>query len=70
MIRNLVGVDLPYSYIAVEKEGVNKCGQFLLDDELLNHYEMINERNLIEMAECRKSGVWHTRFEQPVQIYL
>lgn len=57
------GEDLPVHIIAVEKREPFRCGVWQLSERVLGQARRENERAMAELARCRVTGVWPTRFE-------
>ncbi|MCL4743702.1 MAG: PD-(D/E)XK nuclease-like domain-containing protein [Phycisphaerales bacterium] len=65
--RALVGIasgeELPVHIIAVEKREPFRCGVWQLSERALEQARRENEQAMSELARCRATGVWPTRFE-------
>jgi len=65
--RALVGIasgeDVPVHIIAVEKREPFRCGVWQLSERVLGQARRENEQAMSELARCRATAVWPTRFE-------
>lgn len=61
---------LPYSFLVVEKSGINKAGLFNMADDLMDKYETMNAQTIKAIAEARQTQVWPTGYEnlQTIEI--
>lgn len=57
------GEDLPVHIVAVEKREPFRCGVWQLSERVLSQARRENEQAMAELARCRATGVWPTRFE-------
>lgn len=66
IIKNVIPEfgDLPFSFLAVEKEPPYKAGVFMMDEHLLDVYEKANQILIEELAHAQNTGVWSTGFEE------
>jgi len=65
MIINADGPDSAYYIVAVEKKFPYRVGVWNVPHYTLDMAEWDNTLALKELHECRESGVWPTRYEQP-----
>lgn len=63
LVSVVSGEDLPVHIIAVEKREPFRCGVWQLSERLLGQARRENEQAMAELARCRATGVWPTRFE-------
>jgi hypothetical protein len=54
---------LPVHVVAVEKREPYRTGVWRIADRVLDQAERENEQAMDELAHCRRSGLWPTRFE-------
>lgn len=66
VLREATGVTngrLPVHVIAVEKREPYRTGVWQIAPEVLDQAERDNEQAMDELARCRATGIWPTRFE-------
>lgn len=63
-VHALTGVNLPYVFICCEKEGINKAGVFMVEDDVLCENEIKNELIIKDLAEARQTGKYKTNYEE------
>lgn len=68
LLADIVGVALPVHLIAVEKREPFRCGVWQLSARVLDSAEAENDRAMRELARCRETGIWPTRFES-IRLY-
>lgn len=56
----LCGKRLPFVFITIEKEAPFRCECFELDAEFIEQGRRENRRALHRLAECQRTGYWHT----------
>jgi hypothetical protein len=60
----------PATLIAVEKRDPYRCGVWEIPADDLRQAGLENFAAIAELAECRRTGVWPTRYEAPRKLYL
>jgi len=68
LLADIVGLALPVHLIAVEKREPFRCGVWQLSARVLDAAEAENDRAMRELARCRETGIWPTRFES-IRLY-
>lgn len=56
-------LDLPFLFIAIEKNAPYSAGVFEVDPALLDMYEQVNEKSIERLKECRANNKWPNNFE-------
>ena len=62
-VLQVFGEPLPVHIIAVETREPYRCGVWALTSHVLDEAEDRNDDAMDELARCRKTGVWPTRYE-------
>ena len=57
------GTELPVHVIAVEKREPYRTGVWRIADRVLEQARRENEQAMDELSQCRRTGIWPTRFE-------
>ena len=68
IIREASGIVLPVRLIVVEKREPFRCGVWEITQKVLDAAEHENAQAMDELAQCRESGIWPTRFESLKRI--
>jgi len=63
LLAQVWGVDLPVHIVAVEKREPNRTGVWLIEPRLLDEAQRENEQAMDELSQCRRTGIWPTRYE-------
>jgi hypothetical protein len=63
LMQHRCGTPLPVHLIAVEKREPYRCGVWALTSHVLDEAEDRNEDAMDELARCRATGKWPTRYE-------
>lgn len=63
VVAQKIGVVLPVHIIAVEKREPFRCGVWQIAPSVLDRAQKRNEEAMHELARCRETGIWPTRFE-------
>jgi len=63
LLAQVWGVELPVHIVAVEKREPNRTGVWLIEPRILAEAQRENEQAMDELSQCRRTGIWPTRFE-------
>lgn len=63
LVRRAAGEDVSVYAIAVEKREPYRCGVWQVATSVLDAAQRENRAAMRELARCRETGVWPTRFE-------
>jgi hypothetical protein len=68
LVAEVAGLVLPVHLIGVEKREPFRCGVWKIAPLLLDAAQVTNDRAMKELARCRETGIWPTRFES-MRVY-
>lgn len=63
IVRCVTGISAPVHIIAIEKREPFRCGVWQVLSAVLDEAQRENTEAMHELARCRETGVWPTRFE-------
>lgn len=63
MVQRACGASLAVHIVAAEKREPFRCGVWQIAEAALDRAQRENEAAMEELARCRETGVWPTRFE-------
>jgi hypothetical protein len=63
LLEQAWGIELPVHVIAVEKREPHRTGVWRIASRVLDQAQRENEQAMDELAACRRTGLWPTRFE-------
>jgi len=63
LVGRACGASLAVHIVAVEKRDPFRCGVWQIAEAALDQAQRENEAAMDELARCRETGVWPTRFE-------
>jgi len=63
LVERACGIELPVYLIAVEKREPYRCGVWRLPNRVLDRAQAENEAAMAELAACRATDTWPTRYE-------